>query len=491
MWFDRLIGVFSPRSAYKRAAYRNAAALVERKYEGASKGRRTEGWVTASTSANAETAPALTTLRNRSRDLVRNNPYAARGISLLEANVVGRGILPHIPDDKLMASWQAWAETDLCDFEGKLNFYDMQALAMRSIVESGEVLIRKRVSGDGFPIKLQVLEADFIAKDMDQALVSNGNTVIQGVEFDGNGRRVAYHLYESHPGSTGIESFGGSRGVFKTNRVPADQIIHAFKVQRPGQTRGVPWLAPVMIRLRDLDEFEDAQLMRQKIAACFSVFVRDSIETDSDFTDSAKELASKVEPGLIEMLPPGKDVTFANPPGVEGYKDYLSVNLHAIAMGLGISYEALTGDLSQVNFSSARMGWLEFQRNIDNCRTHIMAPQINDVVFNWFLDAAILAGVIREKPPVRIKWTAPRREMIDPVKETNSMKVAVRNGFLSWSDAIRELGHHPQDQAEKIAADFKTFDSYKLTLDCDPRFYDDDGNRQEAPKDDSSGNEKS
>ena len=479
-WVDSLIGFFSPRAAYNRLAYRKAGALVQRKFDGAAKGRRTEGWHSTSASANSENAPALAILRDRSRDLVRNNPYAARGISLLEGNIVGKGILPHIPDEKLMRLWQTWAETPACDLEGRMSFYSMQALAMRSIVESGEVLIRKRVVEGGFPLKLQVLEADFIAKELDQQLTKeSGNTVIQGIELDKSGRKVAYHLYETHPGASGLEGYG-LRNIFKTNRVPADQIVHAFRAQRPGQLRGIPWLAPVMLRLRDLDDFEDAQLVRQKIAACFSVFVRDAIKTDSYLSAEEKiELGSKVEPGLIEMLPPGKDVTFASPPGVEGYKDYLSVNLHAIAIGLGVSYEALTGDLSQVNFSSARMGWLEFQRNIESARCHILAPQLNDPVYNWFLDAAVLAGEIKAKPTDKVRWTAPRRDMIDPTKEVESMKVAVRNGFLSWSDAIRELGNHPQDQAEKIAEDYKTFDKFGLTLECDPRFYDEGGDAQE------------
>lgn len=476
-WTDAIVAAFSPKRAYKRAAYRQAAELLARKYEGAARGRRTDSWYTPSSSANTETNAALSTLRNRSRDLIRNNPYAQRGVSLLESNVVGRGILPHILDDRLMAAWKEWAETPACDAEGKINFYDMQALAARAIVESGEVLIRKRVmQGGTLPLRLQLLESDFIAKDIDQALpVASGNQIIQGVEIDSFGRRIAYHLYEGHPGSTGIES---ARGYGKINRVPADQIIHAYKMQRPGQLRGVPWLAPVMIRLRDLDEYEDAQLVRQKIAACFSVFIKDSIESDNDFTDAAKELASKVEPGLIEMLPPGKDVTFASPPGVEGYNDYLRAHLHAIAVGLGISYEALTGDLSQVNFSSARMGWLEFQRNIENFRNHILNPQVNNVAFDWFTDAAIIAGITQQKP-TRPRWTAPRRDMIDPAKEINAMKTAVRNGFVSWSDVVRENGYHPQDQAEQISQDYDLFDINGLTLDCDPRFYDDDGNRQE------------
>lgn len=497
MWFDSVIGFFNPKSQVRREAYRTAIKTIKdhnRKYEGAAKGRRTDGWCTSGASINAETGPALAQLRNRSRDLIRNNPYAGRGVNLIEVNTIGDGIVPNWADDNLQALWRDWAETTACDFEGRLTFYDIQALVMRSVVESGEVIVRRRVSRDKnspIPFKLQVLESDFISSELDQIKrANNDNVVIQGVEFDSKGRRKAYHLYEQHPGAQGLELQFGKK-MYSSVRVPASEILHPFKLLRPGQIRGVPWLHKILIRLRDLDEYEDAQLVRQKIAACFSVFVKDAIDADTDLTQSEKEeLGSKVEPGLIEFLPPGKEIQLANPPTVENYAEYMGVNLHAIASGLDLSYEALTGNLSEVNFSSARMGWLEMHRAIVSYRKRIMGPQVNDPVTNWFLQGAQIAGIIRDMPSEKPRWVAPRREMIDPTKEVPALKDAVRCGFVSWSDAVLQSGENPEDHAAQMARDNELIDRHELALDCDGRRVDgkgkthDDGEESENENDD-------
>ena len=174
MWFDELIGYFSPISAEKRMKARKRIDFM-RSYDGATKGRRGVGWKASGASANAEIRPALNTLRNRSREIVRNNPYGNRAINLISTNMVGKGILPNISHEndsiekQINALWNGWASSTACDFEGKHNFYGLQKLVCHAMAESGEVLIRQRtpVSGDdlSIPLKLQVLEADFLISD--------------------------------------------------------------------------------------------------------------------------------------------------------------------------------------------------------------------------------------------------------------------------------------------------------------------------------------
>jgi len=475
MIIDDIIGFLSPRAGFKRIQYRralNVAKEAKRKFEGATKGRRTEGWKTYSTSANAENGPALSILRDRSRDLVRNNPYAARGIQVIASNVIGKGIIPAIKtnnqtNESLQNTWKAWGESTACDYDGKNDFYGLQRLIMRAVSESGECFLRlRRTTSDILPAQLQLLESDFLPVYGTYSDVAKGNAVIQGVEFDSNGKRVAYHFYQDHPGNASQLSNLRS-SFYQTVRIPAEEILHIYRQDRPGQIRGIPWLAPTMLRLRDFDEFEDAQLVRQKIAACFSVFIHD-LEGQSDLDETEEEeLGSKVQPGIIEMLPPGKDVKFANPPGVENYNEYTSVLLHSIAVGLGISYEALTGNLREVNFSSARMGWLEFQRNIDAWRSHIVSPQLNKPVFDWFLEGCLLVGLNTNNASA--VWTAPRREMIDPTKEVPAKIKSVRAGFETLSDIISQNGKHPLDHLNEIKEDNNIIDSLELKLDSDPR----------------------
>jgi len=471
MWIDSAIGFFSPSTAYKRIKSRRKIDSIKRKFEAASRSRRTAGWHAASTSANTENRQAITILRNRSRDLVRNNPYANRAVTLIANNVIGKGIIPYItnPNETAQTSfqelWKAWANSKECDFDGILTFPGIQNLVVKSMAESGEVLIRKRISTefDTIPLRLQVLESDFIVSSEFSVNEKNGNQIVQGIEFDSLGKRIAYHLYENHPGNSGFDLSNS----FRTIRVPAEEIIHLFRTDRPGQIRGVPWLSSIMLRLKDFDEFEDAQLVRQKIAAAWSVFITD-LQGDDDLSEQERvDLGEKVEPGLIELLPPGRDVRFASPPGVSNYKEYTTTVLHAIAAGAGISYEALTGDLSEVNFSSARMGWLEFQRNIDSWRTSIVNPCLNDTTFKWFLNSSELLGF---KPAeTKAEWTSPKREMIDPTKEIPAKIKAIRAGIEPLSDVIRQNGGNVEDKLREIAEVNKMLDTLGIILDIDPR----------------------
>lgn len=465
-WLDNTIGFFSPKAALERAKYR--AALNEvRKYDGAAKGRRTSGWGDTGTSANTETQKALKSLRDRSRELTRNNPYSKKAVATIARNTVGTGIRPRPLNGgdqatELMKLWNAWADVKTCDYDGLKTFYGLQRLAMRTIVESGEVLVRKRIVNDKEnPLRLQVLEPDFIDSAKDGNLV-DGGYAIQGVEFDKDGKRVAYWLFDRHPGD-----YIGTDLTSK--RVPAEQILHIYNVERPGQVRGIPFGASSMLRLKDFDDYEDAQLVRQKIAACFSVFIQDSaadsISTGSTSTDLASE---RVEPGMIEKLGPGKTVAFASPPAAEGYNDYTRKVLQGIAAGYDVTYEALTGDLSNVNFSSGRMGWLEFQRAIQDWQLDMLIPMFCDPVWKWFIEANKIAkGGTKET--IAVEWTPPRREMIDPVKETEAIITAIRGGLTSWQEAVRELGFDPDTLLAHIKEDNAKFDRDKIAMDSDAR----------------------
>lgn len=492
-WFDRFLSFFSAKQEAKRTAYRSSA-LALRRYQGAAKSRRTSGWKASGTSANAEIEGSIKTLRNRARQLIRDNPYAASGARVIENNIVGRGIVTQIKVDsnqknnratasskakekQLNQVWTAWARTGACSFDGRMNFAGIQSLCMRSTVESGEVIIRKRRTGtrtviapDGNPVavpafSLQVLESDYLDSNQISSPLDNGNFIIQGIEFDKNGKRVAYHLHEEHPGETSLGLGRIISNSYKTVRVPAEEVIHLYRTDRPGQVRGVTWYAPVMIRLNDFDEYEDAQLLRQKIAACFAVFIKDIDGIDTTMTAAEGELGEKLTPGLMEFLPPGKDVEFANPPGVENYAEYQSAMLHAIASGLGITYESLTGDYSQVNFSSARMGFLEMNRNIESWRMNMFIPVLMQQVLEWFREELDLIGINPGK--MRPVFTAPGRDMIDPAKEIRANIDAVRAGFITHSEVLRKHGFDPEHHFDELSKDREKINELGLVLDSD------------------------
>ena len=444
--------------------------LLERRFEGAARGRRNEGWRTAGNDANAEIGPALAILRNRARDLRQNNPYAERAVTGIADNVAGAGIVPRPlaksarANKRLQELWDAWAGTALCDADGLENFYGLQHKAMESVAECGEVFIRRRrrLSSDGLPVPLQIqmLEADFL--DERKAGLNGNNQIIQGIEFDALGKRVAYWMFDEHPGATNVWKSLTSR------RIPAEDVIHVFLPKRPGQARGYTWFAPVMQRLRNFDEMEDAVMEQAKIAACFAAFVT---KDDSSGGPGNKRppLVERVEPGIIQELAQGETVSFGTPPTFNGYSTYSWQGLHAIAVGLGVPYELVTGDLKGVNFSSGRMGWLHFARRVDVWQWRMLIPQLCNGVWAWFIEAQMLVpGGVPES--VGAEWTPPRRDMVDPKTEIETVKQMLRNGLITWPDALRQLGiTDPEAHAKNIEEANALLDKLGLIFDFDPR----------------------
>lgn len=476
-WLDNTIGFFSPGAKARRLQAKYQTYFLEnvsRKYDGATKGRRGKGWNATNSSANAETETNLFTLRNRSRDLRRNSAYISRAIQVITANVVGKGIRVQLTGrterqtQRLRQLWNQWAMTNNIDFEGRMNLGAIQNMVMDAICESGEVLIRKRrvspTDQNPFPIQLQILESDFLDDSLSTGYVKrNGRKILQGIEFDEDGRRVAYELYKTHPGSAFLDLDGAT---FESFTVPASDIIHAYRPDRPGQIRGVPWAAPVMLNIRDLEDYEDTQLIRQKIAACFTAFIIDQ-ETGAGLTQTEMDDVERFEPGMIEKLSAGKTVELANPPTVENYKEYITTMLHKIATGMGITYESLTGDLSEVNFSSARMGWIEMSRNIKNWQQNIMIQQVLETSVKWFFEALELMG--ENFRDVQVSYIAPAREMIDPTKETDAKIKAIRGGLTTLTEALLEQGKDPDEHFAQFASDNQMIDQNEFVFDSDAR----------------------
>lgn len=452
----------------KLEAYRRAAD-IQASYDGASRGRDTDGWTSVSGgSAIAETAPALHLLRNRSRDLVRNSWVGARAVDVMKNNFIGTGIRPSVDGDtEFEFELKRWARSTACDANGQLNLYGIQAQVAGAVFESGEALVlrvRER-AGSKIPVSLRVLEGDYL-DDQYNAELKNGNFIIQGVEYNSRGQRVAYHIFKTHPGD-GLY-YGGRDYV----RVPAEDLLHVYEVLRPGQVRGIPAFAPIILKLRSWEDYETAQLVRQKIAACFTAFVRtDATELPGD-ADAGRPLGTKVAPGMIEILRPGENIEFGQPPGVDGYADYARVTLREIAAGLNIPYETLTTDLSGVNFSSARMGWLEFQRRIDTQRALLYEPRLLHPIADWALEAATLTGVA--KGDEFVKWTPPNRQMIDPAKETKAALQAIGGGIKSRQEVIKSYGRDPAEVDRELAEDQRNADALGLKLSFDQRGEDPD-----------------
>lgn len=468
---DRTIGIFSPKTELKRRMIRTGSNNI-RAYDAATKGRRGAGWRSVGKGPK-DGLCGLSTLRERSRDLVRNNGYAKKAVGGIVANTVGTGIqLQFISEggnnsgQRANKAFKKWSESTRCDFYKVNTFNGLQTLVMRTLVESGEVLVRRRrLTSDqakgGIPLEIQVMETDFIDESKD-TLIESGHQTVAGVEFDTEGRRVAYHIRTAHPS---IDPFA------KTIRISSDDIIHLYRCDRSGQIRGIPWGASVMLNLHDLDSYEDAELQRRRIAACFAGFVKTPAGEEADINgmseSTALPLVDGIEPGGIEYLPEGASMDFAIPPNVTGYDEYSVSMLHKIGAGFEVPYSVMTGDYRQVNFSSGRMGWIEFHRLIEEWRWNLFIPRFLDMVVDWWAEAAFLTGINASE--LERDWTAPRREMIDPVKEGNALIEQVKAGFIAPQEAIRQMGFDPKLNIKLISEWNALIDANKIVLTTDPR----------------------
>jgi lambda family phage portal protein len=476
-WLDRSISWLSPQWGLRRARARSAAGILL-SYEAARTDRRTSGWVTTDSGANAEIGPALARVRQRSRDLIRNNAYAANALDELAGQAVGTGIRANavaMDSSSRLAkqvndAWRIWV--DECDADGQLDFYGLQDLAVRTVIESGECLVRRRrrFSDDGYrvPMQIQIVEPDYI--DTGKTEETKTGRIIQGVEFDLIGRRVAYWLFPDHPGDIAA---GYSRASIASRRVPADSILHIYRKKRQ-QVRGVPWLAPVIIALRDLDEYSEAELIRKKIEACFAAFITQPEGTEpvpigATESNSEGQMEETLEPGMIRYLRQGEDVKFAVPGGTgQGYREFMRDYQTRIAVGIGLTYEQMTGDLSNVNYSSYRAGMLSFRTRMDQFRWLCFIPMFCNPVRRWFVDSAFAAGLIQARD-CPTEWSPPRYGSVDPQKDAAAMLVKVRMGAQTWEQAVGEEGYDPEEQLAAIKRINEAWDRSGIILDCDPR----------------------
>lgn len=490
---DRFTNRFAPVWTAKRVRARVATELFAdrvRHYEAATYGRRTSAWAKDYGDVNRVVGKALVPLRTYARDLVRNNSWAAEGQRIVSSSVVSWGIVPKATGkgaDRASELWRKWANSTECSNDRRLTFAGIQDLAVSSIVESGEVLIRKRSrrmsDGLAVPLQLEVLESDFLDHMKEAQTSQAGGPIIQGVEFDYLGARAAYWLFEEHPGS--------ARQLGPSRRVPASEILHIFRTERPGQVRGVTWLATSLMPLKDFDDYEDATLMKQRIAACFAAFVTDIDGTGAAMgeEDENDDSIETLEPGHIAYLTPGKDVKIASPPSASDHPSFSATQLRKIAKGIGVPYEELTGDYSQVNFSSMRMSRIAFWAKVYKWRHHMVIPLLCDGVWQWFLEAAEISGKLRGE--LEVEWTAPPMPMIEPDKEGLAYQRLVRNGVMTLSEVIREQGGDPDAHLQEYAADMKRLDELGIKLDSDVRAVSQAGLTQEragsggggAPKD--------
>lgn len=473
----------------KKKKKKSATVANLRRYDGARHTRNTADWLVSSASADSDLRTDLVRLRNRSRDLIRNNPYLKHAIqATLPNNIIGTGLgfqsqvkrkrgdrLNDEINEQIEEAWHEWQNANYCHTAGKLNFGDLQRLAITTLAESGEVIFRKirqSFGGCPIPIALEVIEADQLC---DSHAVSGygGNLIKMGVELNEWQRPVAYHLYPYHPGDT---QFTRAVENGKLIRVMADDIYHLFISYRPGQTRGVPWLHAVINRIRQMGAFEDAKITTARAQALINAFIT-TPDPENVMLGSQDEMGNRswdLDSGEAIVLQPGEQVQAFVPssPNDNG-SEFLKSLLRSATISLGISYEAFTGDFSDTSYSSARTALLQER----DCYQVLQTWFINQFLMPFFsewLDVAVLSGRIKIddyfqnrafycKP----KFTSRGWAWVDPLKEVNANIAAVKAGFKTLTDIAAESGKDFEEIVKTRRREMDLLASYGVSVETE------------------------
>jgi lambda family phage portal protein len=456
---------------------------------GAVNSRRTFGWRPQTTTPNGVLS-SLATLRDRSRSAVRNNAYGKEAIDKLVSNIVGTGIKPLSKAfdvafaKQLTDLWERW--TDESDADGLLDFYGQQAQVVRTWKEAGEVFVRlrPRLASDGLsvPLQIQVVEPELCPYSQYLTVPTNGNKVKAGIEFNGIGQRVAYWFFQSRPGDIDDADFSQLR------RVPADNVIHVYDPLRAGQLRGIPQLTSVLIRLNELEKMDDVTMLRQQLANMFVAFLKrqpgqgdaEAIHplTGAPLSQVGDRPTLTLEPGIFQELDPGESLEWSEPPSPpDTYPAFMRQQLQAVAAGVGVPYEVLTGDMANVNDRVVRVILHEFRRRVSTWQHNIIAFQFCRRVWKAWMDRVFVSGALpipiafleNSEPWARVKWMPQGWPYLHPVQDVEADEKAIRDGFTSRSAVVSERGEDAATIDEENAADNARADAMKLKYDSDGR----------------------
>jgi lambda family phage portal protein len=294
-------------------------------------------------------------------------------------------------------------------------------------------------------------------------------------------------------------------------RIPADQVLHVYKPVRIGAVRGEPWFSRALVRLYDYDQYTDAELMRKKVAAMFAAFITEPdpeypvLPSSGDLGDQNLTIPrmqppgvslATLEPGTVQNLRPGEDVRFSTPADVgPNFESFGRSALREIAAAAGLTYEQLSNDLSGVNYSSIRAGLLAFRRKVEALQHQMIVFSFCDPIWRYWVNTAMTAGIIkardfRKNTPdyYRVKWIAPGWTWVDPEKEVNADKIAVRAGFKSLPQVISERGYDIEEIIAETKAAYDLADKAGIIFDTDVRQTSATGMRQtDSPVEDPSG----
>ncbi len=475
---DRAIGMVAPSVALRRMSDRERmeSLVASRSYDAARLDRYGSGWTPVNQRPDETDRVYRDRIRARARDLERNNGIAQSVLLALERNVIGTGLRPQAKvldksgyemddlNNQLEDLWEVWAKPDNCDVTGHDSFYGLQRMMLRRMVTDGEIFTMMVATGEYLPLQVQLVEADALAtwipgkKDV---------RIVSGVEVSPTWKPVGYWFYKDNIDGIPTEAV----------RVPAERVFPLFLKTRPQAVRGMSQFAHVMGNIKDSGEYMDAELMAARVAACFAAFVKTgsggpaSVGRSGMIQDRSgrDKPVTRLEPGIINTLPEGADVTFANPTHPNaGASDFVTLQQRLVGAGMGQSYEAVSRDVSQTNYSSARAAALEDEAGYKVLR-QLIVEKVMEPVWNSFVASCVLSGkvTIRDyfsQPEVynRCRWVPPGRQWVDPLKEVVATTKELSAGLTTLQDVCASKGRDWREVLEQRGREMEYWKSLGL-----------------------------
>jgi lambda family phage portal protein len=456
----------------------------KREYAGAQIGRLFGDFITSQRSADSEIRFALKTLRNRTRDLSRNNEYARRYLNLLKTNVVGeRGVTMQskarnednsfdaVGNTIIENAWLRWCRLGNCTVDKKMTFTDAQHLFIESLARDGEVIIRMVNYDNADKFAIEFIEPDMLDEEKNEIL-KDGNQIRMGVEINQFRAPMAYWMLTQHPGDLEYASVYARKHV----RVPSEKILHVYLPDRAQQTRGVPWMVSAIQSLKMLHAYREAELVAARTGASKMGFFTspqgDGFNPD-DLEDSYTPIMN-AEPGTFHQLPAGVDFKAFDPNHpTTAFADFEKAILRGIASGLGVSYYALANDLTAVSYSSIRAGELadrDFYKTLQNLMIqHFVEPVFRQWLLNVMTANRIPLPITKYgKFADNTQFRARGFAWVDPQREIQANILGVQNGILSLQDIQSNYGRDVEETFEQIALEKELAARYGIQTAFEP-----------------------
>lgn len=467
---------------------RGKSRYGRRMYQGAQMTRLTADWAVALSSADAEIQVSAMALRARLRQLERDDDYFRSMLWTLENNIVGPqgpklSVKLKRPDESydvdrnraIKSAWRKFGEPENFSRCGRLSCLEVGRMVTRALARDGAILLRKWAGVDNrFRFAVEPIEIDRLDHNYSTAADRNGRRIRFGIELDERSRHVAYHILTRHPGDV----FAYRQGVHFRERVPAEDVIAIWTVERAEQTIGMPLWPSVGNRLNQLRRYEEAELVAARVAACKGGFFKRTGE-GSEYTgdeDAEGNKISNTEPGQWEELPEGLEPHAIDPNHpVEAFADFMKAQLRGAAAGGNLPYTTIANDLEGVNYSSIRAGLLEVRDGYKYLQ-ELLEIKCYQAIFRAFLPFAALAREIpvslAELEAVRdvSQFTGRRWAWVDPFNDTRADALAVDRGFTSVRRVVAESaeGGDIEDIFEEQAEDAALAKKHGLTLGAKP-----------------------